>query len=244
MKGCIRLRMIDGEQEDKVWESAAKLRIGRQDTLEIVLNDGSVSRQHAEIYATSHGWRVKDLRSTNGTTLVVTGVFGWKGTVNGEATRQTLALEHFDGSASWAHPFSFMTDGEMVINTKKEASLTLKGMAQDRLAIGDRTTNPLQTSRVTSLGIPLGDLPVGGWQTNVYLDAITGTAQTTAFLDADEEIKIVGFPEGCQHLLTLQFRMSVQTLRQPGHLIRFGRSIPFGRARCRCPDAGLSGRNR
>ena len=84
-----------------------------------------------------------------------------------------------------------MTDGEMVINTKKEASLTLKGMAQDRLAIGDRTTNPLQTSRVTSLGIPLGDLPVGGWQTNVYLDAITGTAQTTAFLDADEEIKIV-----------------------------------------------------
>ena len=69
MKGCIRLRMIDGEQEDKVWESATKLRIGRQDTLEIVLNDGSVSRQHAEIYATSHGWRVKDLRSTNGTTL-------------------------------------------------------------------------------------------------------------------------------------------------------------------------------
>lgn len=128
--------------------------------------------------------------TTNGTTLVITGVFGWKGTVTGEATRQTLALEHFDGSASWTHPFSFMTDGEMTISTKNQAALTLKGGAQDKLAIGDRTTNPLQTSRVTSLGVPLGDIPLAGWQTNVYIDAITGTAQTTAFLDPEEEIKI------------------------------------------------------
>lgn len=128
--------------------------------------------------------------STNGTTLAVTGVFGWKGTVNGEATRQTAATEHFDGSASWISPFCYMTDGEMTIKTKDSASLTLKGMAQDKLAIGDRTTNPLQTNRTTSLGVPLGDLPLAGWQTNVYIDAITGTAQTTAFLDPEEEIKI------------------------------------------------------
>lgn len=128
--------------------------------------------------------------TTNGTTLVVTGVFAWKGTVNGEATRQTLTLEHFDGSASWTHPFCYMTDGEFIVNTKKEASLTLKGMAQDKLAIGVRTTNPLQTSYVTSIGVPLSDLPVAGWQTQVYLDAITGTAQTTITTDPDEEIKI------------------------------------------------------
>src|SRR5438309_5455749 len=61
--------MIDADNAEKVWESASRLRIGRQDSLEIVLDEGSVSRQHAEIYATSHGWRVRDLRSTNGTTL-------------------------------------------------------------------------------------------------------------------------------------------------------------------------------
>lgn len=128
--------------------------------------------------------------ATNATTVAITGVFAWKGTVNGEATRQTLATEHFDGSASWIYPFGFMTDGVMTIKTKDSASLTLKGMAQDKIAIGDRTTNPLQTSRVTSLGVPLGDLPVAGWQTQVYIDAITGTAGTTVFLDAEEEIKI------------------------------------------------------
>jgi HD-GYP domain-containing protein (c-di-GMP phosphodiesterase class II)/pSer/pThr/pTyr-binding forkhead associated (FHA) protein len=69
VKGSIRLRMIDADNAEKVWESATRLRIGRQDCLEIVLDEGSVSRQHAEIYATSHGWRVRDLRSTNGTTL-------------------------------------------------------------------------------------------------------------------------------------------------------------------------------
>src|SRR5258708_12755557 len=84
-----------------------------------------------------------------------------------------------------------MSDGDMTIKAKSESALTLKGMAQDKIPIGDRTTNPLQVSRVTSLGIPLGDIPVAGWQTNVFLDAITGTAQTTAFLDVDEEIKIV-----------------------------------------------------
>ncbi|MFL5626383.1 MAG: hypothetical protein ACJ788_12395 [Ktedonobacteraceae bacterium] len=126
----------------------------------------------------------------NATNVTVTGVFGWKGTVTEEATSQTAAIEHFDGSASWTHPFSYMTDGDMTIKVKGEVGLTLKGMAQDKIAIGDRTTNPLQVSRVTSLGIPLADLPVAGWQTQVYLDAITGTAQTTVFLDADEEIKI------------------------------------------------------
>jgi putative nucleotidyltransferase with HDIG domain len=45
------------------------LRIGRVDSLEIALDDSSVSRNHAEVRATEKGWRVRDLGSTNGTRL-------------------------------------------------------------------------------------------------------------------------------------------------------------------------------
>lgn len=127
--------------------------------------------------------------STNGTTLAVTGVFGWKGTATSEGNRSTAALEHFDGVGSWVHPFTFATEGEFSVTTGG-ATHTLKGMAQDKLAVGDRTTNPLQVSRSTSVGFPVTDLPMAGWQTNVYLDDITGTAGTTIFLDTEEEIKI------------------------------------------------------
>lgn len=129
--------------------------------------------------------------TTNATNVAVTGVFGWKGTVTEEATRSTAAVEHYDGSASWIHSFVCATDGDCTVNAKAEVKLTAKCIAQDKLAIGDRTTNPLQTSRVTSIGTPLNDLPISGWQTQIYMDPITGTAGTTVLLDVDEEIKIV-----------------------------------------------------
>ena len=128
--------------------------------------------------------------STNGTTLVITGVFGWKGTVTSEGTRSSLAVEHFDGSASWTHPSFVATDGDFTVNPSGEGKLTLKGPCQDKLPIGDRTTNPLNTSRVAALGVPLADLPAAGWQTQVYIDSITGTAQTTVYTDPENDIKI------------------------------------------------------
>lgn len=69
MKQTIRLRGLNSKFKGRVWESTSLLRVGRLDPLEIVLDDSSVSRYHAEVRATDHGWRVRDLGSTNGTRL-------------------------------------------------------------------------------------------------------------------------------------------------------------------------------
>jgi pSer/pThr/pTyr-binding forkhead associated (FHA) protein len=65
----IRVRGIGGEVDGKSWEASSVLRAGRLASLEIVLNDSSVSRRHAEVRTTAHGWRLRDLKSTNGTFL-------------------------------------------------------------------------------------------------------------------------------------------------------------------------------
>jgi HD-GYP domain-containing protein (c-di-GMP phosphodiesterase class II) len=67
MAAMIRLRGISGEVKGKSWESTNVLRAGRLGTLEIVLDDSSVSRRHAEVRHAETGWWVRDLESTNGT---------------------------------------------------------------------------------------------------------------------------------------------------------------------------------
>ncbi len=67
MKRSIRLRGISGEVKGQLWESEVILRAGRLGSLEIVLDDSSVSRRHAEVRKSDEGWFVRDLESTNGT---------------------------------------------------------------------------------------------------------------------------------------------------------------------------------
>ena len=69
MKRSIRLRGLNGTFKGQSWESEEVLRIGRLGPLEVVLEDTSVSRNHAEIRYTDRGWRLRDLGSTNGTRL-------------------------------------------------------------------------------------------------------------------------------------------------------------------------------
>ncbi len=69
MKRSIRLRGMNGPLKGQTWDATDLLRVGRLDALEVVLDDSSVSRYHAEVRATDRGWRVRDLGSTNGTRL-------------------------------------------------------------------------------------------------------------------------------------------------------------------------------
>jgi len=68
VKQYIRLKGISEDVKGKVWEADSVLRAGRLGSLEIVLDDTSVSRRHAELrYQSPTGWVVRDLESTNGT---------------------------------------------------------------------------------------------------------------------------------------------------------------------------------
>ncbi len=69
VKRTIRLRGLNGPFKGQSWEAEDLLRIGRLGPQEVVLDDSSVSRNHAEIRYTDRGWRVRDLGSTNGTRL-------------------------------------------------------------------------------------------------------------------------------------------------------------------------------
>ncbi|MCS7016505.1 MAG: HD domain-containing protein [Gemmatales bacterium] len=65
----IRLKAVSPQWEGQFWESTETLRVGRLEGQEVVINDPSVSRRHAEIHYTNQGWMVRDLGSTNGTYL-------------------------------------------------------------------------------------------------------------------------------------------------------------------------------
>ena len=68
MKQVIRLRGFTSDVKGKIWEfDAAVVRVGKLASTEVVLDDASVSRNHAEFKAGPHGWTVRDLGSTNGT---------------------------------------------------------------------------------------------------------------------------------------------------------------------------------
>lgn len=56
-----------GEPAEKIWLTQFPFTIGRQDTADHSINCTRVSREHCRIARTSHGYKIRDLGSTNGT---------------------------------------------------------------------------------------------------------------------------------------------------------------------------------
>jgi len=67
MKRVMRLRGVSGAIKGQVWDAADQLRVGRLAPFELILDDPSVSRKHAEVAWGGDGWVVRDQDSTNGT---------------------------------------------------------------------------------------------------------------------------------------------------------------------------------
>ena len=69
MSVTLWLRSIGGQTKGQFWELRQASRVGRMDHLEVILDEPSVSRNHAELVPVRAGWRIRDLESTNGTFL-------------------------------------------------------------------------------------------------------------------------------------------------------------------------------
>jgi len=63
-----RLLVLHGELRGQEFDVLAEaITLGKSRTCDVVLSDDSVSRQHAEVVREGHGYRLRDLNSTNGT---------------------------------------------------------------------------------------------------------------------------------------------------------------------------------
>lgn len=65
-----KLTVLLGRKTLQVYDlNQSTIRVGREDTVDVVIDNPSVSRQHAEIRQEEGGWVVEDLGSSNGTFL-------------------------------------------------------------------------------------------------------------------------------------------------------------------------------
>jgi hypothetical protein len=145
-----------------------------------------------QVFASVNASGVSFTGLTSGS-CAINGIIAESYTFTGDSTSNTVysaALEWYTGTDAITYPFFFLTDVTIEGGTEKETKLTGKGMAQDSLVIGNRTTTPLTASTAS---VPIGtigafsnlwqpfDIGLAGWQVQFYIDALSGTAGTTAY---------------------------------------------------------------
>ena len=70
MPALLRLHLVEGPQSGKQLEKkGSSLRVGRTTKSPFYIKDASISEAHAELVWQGGAWQLRDLGSTNGTTL-------------------------------------------------------------------------------------------------------------------------------------------------------------------------------
>ena len=149
----IRVESACPEFSGKAWESASPVRIGRADTLELVLDHPAISRHHAELVCDQRGWTVRDLGSTNGTFL--------NGVRVGQAERR-LGPRDILKCGSLQFKVAWTTGGNASAETQS-SSLTQSEPAQKKpLAKEAKSDLFLQTVTAMAQAVELRDKCTGG----------------------------------------------------------------------------------
>ncbi len=155
-------------------------------------SNGNGTYYSSNVYSSVNASGVSFTGLTSGS-CAITGVYGWQYTFTPDLNAlYSAVLEWYTGTDSDAIPQGYLTDIEMSFAVDKETTVSLKGGCWDLLPIGNRSTNPLSASLVSALGQPL-DIPMVGWQTAIFIDALSGTPQTTAYssvIDGKVTIKV------------------------------------------------------
>lgn len=119
---------------------------------------------------------------TGAATCVVKGVFAYNPIYNPTNTLFSLSAEWFSGTESDVVSYFVPEEFGIDYDVSKELSLTLKGPAQTKLTVGDRTSTSLTTNKFGPYTQPT-DYPIPGWGALFYLDPINGTLGATQWVD-------------------------------------------------------------
>lgn len=119
---------------------------------------------------------------TPAATCATSGVFAYNPVYNPTNTLTPMAAEWYSGTESAVYPY--LVPEELIVdyNVDKELKLQVKGVAQDKIIIGDTTVANLTNSNFPTYAQP-SDFPIAGWPGLFYLDPIGGTAGATQWLD-------------------------------------------------------------
>ena len=110
-----------------------------------------------------------------GVTITVTGYFGWQQVAIPTDPMASLSLYQWDSVANKVMPFGICESWEISGGYDKEAKIALKGMGQILGLVGDTTSASQQGPSL----VQSQDYAITGWQSAIYIDAISGTPGTT-----------------------------------------------------------------
>lgn len=119
---------------------------------------------------------------TPAATCVTQGVQAYNPVYNPTNALASLAAEWYSGLESSAIPWCVFETFELDYDVQKELTLSMKGMAQSKYTVGDRTVANITATQWGTYSQPT-DFPIPGWGALFYLDPITGTLGGTQWLD-------------------------------------------------------------